>query len=120
MEVLMREMRLMIARTEPYTLIIDYIDTDTALDHHFDILTDTELEQVIHRKVETLYHPTSTIKMAPLAEGGVVDPYLPVHGIPNLRIADASIVPNIVGYETAGLTIAIGKKAADVIKQSLQ
>jgi len=122
MDFFVRGIRLMLqmARTEPYASIIDHTETDTSLDHHLDTLTDEQLKQVVRRKVETLYHPTGTAKMAPLAEGGVVDPYLRVHGIPNLRVADASIMPSIVSGHTAGPTIAIGEKAADMIKVFLQ
>lgn len=38
--------------------------------------------------------------MAPLAEGGVVDGYLRVYGIPNLRIADASVFPTLTSGHT--------------------
>ncbi|KIJ25281.1 hypothetical protein M422DRAFT_133867, partial [Sphaerobolus stellatus SS14] len=62
------------------------------------------------------YHPTSTCRMAPLEEEGVVNPDLKVYGLENVRVADASIFPSIVAGHTAAPTIAIGEKAADIIK----
>ena len=44
----------------------------------------------------------------------VVDPELRVHGIENLRIADASIMPNVTSGSTNAPTVMIGEKAADL------
>ena len=48
----------------------------------------------------------------------VVDPSLRVHGLARLRVADASIMPNIVGGNTNATVLMIGEKAADLILQS--
>jgi choline dehydrogenase len=61
------------------------------------------------------WHPTSTCRMGPGAED-VVDSRLRVHGVDNLRIADASIMPIVPSGNTNAPCIAIGEKAADLIK----
>ena len=62
----------------------------------------------------TIYHPTGTAKMGsdPMA---VVDARLRVHGIDGLRVADCSIMPQIVSGNTNAPAIMIGEKASDMI-----
>ncbi|KAJ8716998.1 hypothetical protein PYW08_005397 [Mythimna loreyi] len=49
--------------------------------------------------------------------GAVVDSHLKVFGVQRLRVADASIMPKIVGTNINAATIMIGEKAADFIKE---
>ena len=62
----------------------------------------------------SIYHPTGTCKMGQ-GEGAVVDERLRVHGISGLRIADCSIMPEIVSGNTNAPAIMIGEKASDLI-----
>ena len=62
--------------------------------------SDADIEALVRARCETVYHPTSTCRMAPRAEGGVVNVRLRVYGIDGLRVADASIFPWIVSGHT--------------------
>ncbi|MEV0292004.1 GMC oxidoreductase [Nocardia sp. NPDC050710] len=59
---------------------------------------------------QTLNHPTSTC-----AIGAVVDPSLRVPGLRGLRVADPSVMPNVVRGNTNAPTIMNGEKAAVMI-----
>jgi choline dehydrogenase-like flavoprotein len=76
--------------------------------------TDGALGDFIREKCESLYHPVGTCKMGsdPMA---VVDERLRVRGIDRLRVADASIMPTIVGGHTHAAAVMIGEKAADMV-----
>jgi choline dehydrogenase-like flavoprotein len=91
---------LKIAQTEPLASHLDWTNKQPDLDHELHLKTDAEMEAVVRERVETVYHPTSSCRMAPLEDGGVVDQKLRVYGIPNLRVCDASIFPSIVSGHT--------------------
>ncbi|MFL5862680.1 MAG: GMC family oxidoreductase [Solirubrobacteraceae bacterium] len=59
----------------------------------------------------TVFHPTSTCAM-----GSVVDSELKVYGVEGLRVADASVMPEITRGNTNAATIMIAEKAADLIR----
>lgn len=71
-------------------------------------------ESHIRQTVETIYHPVGTCRMG-TDEHAVVDPQLRVHGIKNLRVVDASIMPEIVTGNTNAAVYMIAEKAADMI-----
>lgn len=47
--------------------------------------------------------------------GFVVDPQLRIRGVDGLHIADASVMPSIIGGNMSAPCMMIGKKAADMI-----
>lgn len=67
----------------------------------------------------SIYHPTGTCKMGP-TDDAVVDPRLRVHGIAGLRVADCSIMPEIVSGNTNAPAIMIGERASDMIKEDMK
>ncbi|KIM64127.1 GMC oxidoreductase [Scleroderma citrinum Foug A] len=81
-------------------------------------LEDACLDSFIRDKAETMYHYSSTCRMAPLDDlhpGVVDDQLLYVHGIVDLRIADASIFPSVPASHPQALVYAVAEKCADMI-----
>ncbi|MEM7371942.1 MAG: GMC family oxidoreductase N-terminal domain-containing protein [Bacteroidota bacterium] len=76
--------------------------------------SDEAIARHIKHACETVYHPVGTCKMGQ-DEMAVVDSELSVHGIDNLRVVDASIMPKIVAGNTNAPTYMIAEKAADMI-----
>lgn len=58
----------------------------------------------------TVYHLSCTCRI-----GSVVDPGLRVSGVGKLRVADSSVMPNIVSGNTNAASIMIGEKAAEMV-----
>jgi choline dehydrogenase len=73
-----------------------------------------ELEAVVRRKAETIYHPAGSCRMGRDA-AAVVDGALRVQGVERLRVIDASIMPRLIGGNTNAPVLMIAEKAADLI-----
>jgi len=80
-------------------------------------ISDEALEAYARRVAKTVFHPSCTCKMG-RDDKAVVDPRLRVHGIQKLRIADASVMPQIVSGNTNAPTIMIAERCADFILES--
>ncbi|WP_407307181.1 GMC family oxidoreductase [Acinetobacter sp.] len=79
------------------------------------VKTDDEIRHILRQRADTVYHPVGSCKMG-VDDMAVVDPQLCVYGIENLRVVDASIMPNVVNGNTNAPTIMIAEKAVDMIR----
>jgi choline dehydrogenase-like flavoprotein len=68
-------------------------------------------------RLKGLYHPAGTCRMGPTGDpASVVDAELRVHGIPNLRVADCSIMPRVVAAHPSATAVMIGEKLAAMVE----
>ncbi len=79
-----------------------------------EVQTDDEWSDFLRQTAFLGYHPIGTCRMGSVAES-VVDPDLKVRGVDGLRVADASIMPDLISGNTNATAIMIGEKAADLI-----
>ena len=72
---------------------------------------DHKLNQYIKKVVTTGQHSSGTCKMGPISDrDSVVDQYGKVHGVENLRIIDASIMPHCIRANTEATTRMIAER----------
>jgi choline dehydrogenase len=95
------------------------------LAHYFDgdmlpgpqVQRDDEYLDYARQYGSTAYHLIGTARMGPATDPtAVVDDQLRVHGMQGLRVADASIMPNMPSANTYATTMMIAEKAADMIR----
>ncbi|MBT6205431.1 MAG: choline dehydrogenase [Alphaproteobacteria bacterium] len=79
-----------------------------------DVTSDSDMDAFARATGETEHHPACTNKMG-YDEMSVVDRDTKVHGVENLRVVDASIMPNVVTANLNATCIMLGEKAADLI-----
>jgi choline dehydrogenase-like flavoprotein len=73
--------------------------------------SDNALERDIRARADTIYHPVGTCAMG-RGDMAVTDPQGRVHGVPGLRVVDASIMPRLIGGNTNAPTVMIAEKIA--------
>jgi len=83
-----------------------------------DVRDDAALRQYIRENVITYHHQVGTCRMG-VDDRAVVDPELRVHGVEGLRVADASIMPQVTTGNTHAPTVMIGERASDLIITAL-
>ncbi|HEY9090227.1 GMC family oxidoreductase [Parasphingorhabdus sp.] len=81
------------------------------------VQSDDALDAFIRQSVTITQHPACTCEMG-MGNDAVVDPELKVRGIDGLRIADASVMPTLIGGHTNAPSMMIGEKAAAMILAS--
>jgi choline dehydrogenase-like flavoprotein len=80
------------------------------------VVSDADLRDYMLKTVMTIFHPVGTCKMgAESDEMAVLDHRLRVRGIAGLRVADASIMPDIVSGNTNAPSIMIGERCAEFV-----
>jgi len=72
------------------------------------------LQDEVRQRATSVYHGVGTCRMG-VDELAVVGPDLKVRGVEGLRVADASIMPSIIGGNTNAPSIMIGDKAAELV-----
>jgi choline dehydrogenase len=82
-----------------------------------DLATDENLDRWMRKTVFNTTHASGTCKMGPATDPmAVVDPRLNIHGLENIMVADASVMPNVIRANTNATTIMIGERAADWLR----
>lgn len=81
-----------------------------------DVQTDEDYFNFICVHSKTSHHCAGTCRMG-IDDDAVLDPRLRFNDLEGLRVADASIMPNVNSSNTNAPSIMIGEKAADMIKQ---
>jgi len=76
--------------------------------------SDEEILDFVKREGESAYHPSCTCKMG-YDDMAVVDAELKVHGVENLRVVDASVMPFVTNGNIYAPVMMIAEKAADMI-----
>ncbi|TBU36546.1 alcohol oxidase [Dichomitus squalens] len=85
--------------------------------------SDEEIDQFIRTNLRTCFHYTSTCRMGAAVDGerpSVVDTRLRVHGLKGLRVADASVFPEIVCAHTMAPVVMVAEKCAVMMKEEAQ
>ncbi len=77
--------------------------------------SDADIEALLRRRVDTIYHPVGSCRMGSDAMA-VVDAELRVHGLQGLRVVDCSIMPTLISGNTNAPAMMIGEKAAQMMR----
>ncbi|KAH7013046.1 glucose-methanol-choline oxidoreductase [Ilyonectria destructans] len=78
---------------------------------------DEAMKRTVLDRSQTSFHPCGTARLSKDIKQGVVDPGLKVHGIKNLRVIDASVMPVIPDCRIQNSVYMVAEKGADAIKR---
>jgi choline dehydrogenase len=79
------------------------------------VVSDSAILDYVRQTAETEFHPSCTCRMGHDAMA-VTGPDLKVHGVENLRVVDASVMPNVISANLNATVMMIAEKAADMIR----
>ncbi|CAN7156717.1 GMC family oxidoreductase N-terminal domain-containing protein [Pseudarthrobacter oxydans] len=84
-----------------------------------DIQTDEEITDYIRKTHNTVYHPAGTVRMGAADDGmSPLDPELRVKGVTGLRVADASVMPELTTVNPNITTMMIGERCAELVREA--
>jgi choline dehydrogenase-like flavoprotein len=84
-----------------------------------EVRSDAEIDAFIRKTGATAYHSVGTCKMGS-DERSVCDPQLRVRGVEQLRVCDASAMPDLVSAHINACVLMMAEKASDLIRESSQ
>lgn len=113
-EVLLEGMEL-VRETMANRLVAAGVTTELNPGHEFP--DRASMARELPNRATTVYHPVGSCRMG-VDSRAVVDPELRVRGIDGLRVADASIMPSIVGGNTNAPAMMIGERCAELMTSS--
>ena len=83
-----------------------------------DLASDEALDAWLLDNIGTQYHTSGTCRMGHAADPmAVVDQYCRVHGIEGLRVADTSVMPDVIRANTNCTAVLIAERVADWVKE---
>lgn len=88
---------------------------EAAMDPDLRQMDDAQILADFRERCGTVFHPVGTCRMGQDAQNAVVSPRLKVHGVQGLRVADASVFPNLTSGNTNAPTMMLAHRAADLI-----
>ncbi|MFW0768886.1 GMC family oxidoreductase [Arthrobacter koreensis] len=84
-----------------------------------EVQTDEEITDYIRKTHNTVYHPAGTVRMgAPDDALSPLDPQLRVKGVTGLRVADASVMPELTTVNPNITTMMIGERCAELVREA--
>ena len=79
-----------------------------------DLASDGALDAWLSRNAGTSHHISGTCKMGPDSDPmAVVDQFCRVRGVGGLRVADTSVMPDVIRANTNATAIMTGERVAD-------